>query len=158
MFDAAGDVSSQYGSFGALVGHELSRGFDNKGRMVDAKGDLRDWWTPADVAAWSSISGRLAAQYDGYAWPVLKDVKVNGRRLNIASALLNDGDVVELTAKAITMVPVLGAIQSTEREVPDYLEADHAKGTVKLTRTPKLSDVPYPVQMNPNLIIEFYSR
>ncbi len=85
-------------------------------------------------------------------------VKVNGRRLNIASALLKDGDVVELTQKAITMVPVLAAIQSTERDVPDYLEADHAKGTVKLTRTPKLSDVPYPVQMNPNLIIEFYSR
>lgn len=80
VFDAAGDVSSQYGGFGALVGHELSRGFDNKGRMVDAKGDLRDWWTPADVAAWSSISARLAAQYDGYAWPVLKDVKVNGRQ------------------------------------------------------------------------------
>lgn len=85
-------------------------------------------------------------------------VKVNGRRLNIASALLKDGDVVELTQKAITMVPVLAAIQSTERDVPDYLETDHAKGTVKLTRTPKLSDVPYPVQMNPNLIIEFYSR
>jgi small subunit ribosomal protein S4 len=85
-------------------------------------------------------------------------VKVNGRRLNVASALLKDGDVVELTQKAVTMVPVLSAIQSTEREVPDYLEADHAKGTVKLVRTPKLSDVPYPVQMNPNLIIEFYSR
>ena len=85
-------------------------------------------------------------------------VKVNGRRLNIASALLKDGDVVELTAKAITMVPVLAAIQSTERDVPDYLEADHTKGSVKLVRTPKLSDVPYPVQMNPNLIIEFYSR
>ena len=85
-------------------------------------------------------------------------VKVNGRRLNVASALLKDGDVVELTQKAVTMVPVLSAIQSTERDVPDYLEADHAKGTVKLVRTPKLSDVPYPVQMNPNLIIEFYSR
>jgi len=85
-------------------------------------------------------------------------VKVNGRRLNIASALLKDGDVVELTQKAITMVPVLAATQSTERDVPDYLEVDHAKGSVKLVRTPKLSDVPYPVQMNPNLIIEFYSR
>jgi len=85
-------------------------------------------------------------------------VKVNGRRLNVASALLKDGDIVELTQKAVTMVPVLSAIQSTEREVPDYLETDHARGTVKLVRTPKLSDVPYPVQMNPNLIIEFYSR
>lgn len=85
-------------------------------------------------------------------------VKVNGRRLNIASALVKEGDVVELTAKATQMVPVLAAIQSPERDVPDYLEVDHAKGTVKLTRTPKLTDVPYPVQMNPNLIIEFYSR
>ncbi len=85
-------------------------------------------------------------------------VKLNGRRLNIASALVKEGDVVELTAKAIQMAPVMVAIQSPERDVPDYLETDHTKGTVKLTRTPKLSDVPYPVQMNPNLIIEFYSR
>lgn len=85
-------------------------------------------------------------------------VKVNGRRLNIASALVKEGDLVELTAKAVQMTPVIAATQSPERDVPDYLETDHAKGTVKLTRTPKLSDVPYPVQMNPNLIIEFYSR
>ncbi len=82
-------------------------------------------------------------------------VKLNGRRLNIASALVKEGDVVELTAKATQMVPVIAATQSPERDVPDYLEVDHAKGTVKLTRTPKLSDVPYPVQMNPNLIWSF---
>lgn len=85
-------------------------------------------------------------------------VQVNGKRLNIASALLKDGDVVQLSEKARQMTPVLAASQSTEREVPDYIEVDGNKGSAKLARTPKLSDVPYPVQMNPNLIIEFYSR
>jgi small subunit ribosomal protein S4 len=85
-------------------------------------------------------------------------VLVNGKRLNIASALLSDGDLIELTEKARNMTPVLAAIQSTERDTPDYIEVDANKGTAKLVRTPKLTDVPYPVQMNPNLIIEFYSR
>ena len=85
-------------------------------------------------------------------------VKVNGRRLNIASALLKPGDVIELSEKARNMAVVLAAAQSPERDVPDYFEVDHHKGIAKLVRTPKLAEVPYPVQMNPNLIIEFYSR
>ena len=85
-------------------------------------------------------------------------VLVNGKRLNIASALLSDGDSIELTEKARNMTPVIAAMQSAERDTPDYIEVDQNKGTAKLTRTPKLTDVPYPVQMNPNLIIEFYSR
>ncbi|MCC6920891.1 MAG: 30S ribosomal protein S4 [Alphaproteobacteria bacterium] len=85
-------------------------------------------------------------------------VKVNGRRLNVASAVLKDGDTVELSSKAQQMATVIAASQATDRDVPDYIEIDATKGTAKLARTPKLSDVPYPVQMNPNLIIEFYSR
>ncbi len=53
---------------------------------------------------------------------------------------------------------VLEAVQSTERDVPDYVEADHSKMTARLARIPQLSDVPYPVQMEPNLVVEFYSR
>ncbi len=78
IFDARQPAAVQYGAYGALVGHELSRGFDGKGRMVDAKGQLRDWWTPADVAAWTTLRERIATQYGAYAWPVLKNVKVNG--------------------------------------------------------------------------------
>jgi small subunit ribosomal protein S4 len=55
-------------------------------------------------------------------------------------------------------VHVLEAAQSTERDVPDYLEVDHGKMTVRLARIPQLSDVPYPVVMEPNLVVEFYSR
>ncbi|BCW88200.1 30S ribosomal protein S4 [Alphaproteobacteria bacterium SO-S41] len=85
-------------------------------------------------------------------------VKVNGKRLNVASALLKPDDVIEISEKARNMALVIGATQSPERDVPDYLSVDAARGTIKLVRTPKLAEVPYPVQMNPNLIIEFYSR
>jgi small subunit ribosomal protein S4 len=85
-------------------------------------------------------------------------VKVNGRRLNIASAVIKVGDTIELSSKAKNTALVLGANQSPERDVPDYLEVDHTKGTAKFVRVPKLAEVPYPTQMNPNLIIEFYSR
>jgi len=85
-------------------------------------------------------------------------VTVNGKRVTISSYLVKEGDVVELKAKAKDMALVLEAVKSTERDVPDYVEADHSKMTAKFLRTPKLSDVPYPVQMQPSLVVEFYSR
>jgi small subunit ribosomal protein S4 len=85
-------------------------------------------------------------------------VRVNGRRVTIASYLVKDGDVIEPTARAKEMVLVLSAQQSPERDIPDYIgfDADKMRGT--FVRAPKLADVPYPVQMEPNLVIEFYSR
>ncbi|RIK92938.1 MAG: 30S ribosomal protein S4 [Proteobacteria bacterium] len=85
-------------------------------------------------------------------------VKVNGKRCNIPSARLKAGDVVELKDKSKDMALVLEATQSGEREVPDYIEADHKNMKATYVRVPVLSDVPYPVQMEPNLVIEFYSR
>ena len=85
-------------------------------------------------------------------------VRVNGRRVNIPSYRCREGDVVEVSDKAKDAGMVLEAAQSPERDVPDYLEVDHNKMTAKLTRAPTLSDVPYPVIMEPNLVIEFYSR
>ncbi|MDC3402182.1 30S ribosomal protein S4 [Alphaproteobacteria bacterium] len=85
-------------------------------------------------------------------------VMVNGKRCNIASRRLRIGDVVEIRERSRTLNIVLEAIQSAERDTPDYLEVDHAKLRVSLLRLPKLSDTPYPVQMEPNLVIEFYSR
>jgi small subunit ribosomal protein S4 len=83
-------------------------------------------------------------------------VKVNGKRVTIPSIRLKVGDVVELTDKAKEMVAVAEAQASAERDTPDYLEI--AGTTVKFLRTPALGDVPYPVQMEPNLVVEFYSR
>ena len=85
-------------------------------------------------------------------------VKVNGRRVNIASFRCRVGDVVEVKEKGKQMALLLEAIKSTERDVPDYVEADHSKMTAKLVRVPGLSEVPFPVHMEPNLVVEFYSR
>jgi small subunit ribosomal protein S4 len=85
-------------------------------------------------------------------------VKVNGRRTNIGSARLKVGDVIEVKESSKQMALVLEAIALTEREVPDYIDTDHSKMTAKLTRIPALTDVPYPVQQEPNLVVEFYSR
>jgi len=85
-------------------------------------------------------------------------IRVNGRRVTVSSYMVKEGDTVELGPKAKDMALVLEAVKSAERDVPDYVIADHNKMTAKFLRTPKLSDVPYPVQMQPHLIVEFYSR
>jgi small subunit ribosomal protein S4 len=85
-------------------------------------------------------------------------VKVNGKRVTVASYLVKEGEAIELGSKAKEMALVLEATQSKERDVPEYVTADHGKMTAKLLRIPKLSDVPYAAQMQPHLIVEFYSR
>jgi len=85
-------------------------------------------------------------------------VKVNGRRVTISSYQVKEGDVIELTAKAREMALCMEAAKSGERDVPDYVEADHHKMSARFIRTPKLADVPYASQMHPHLIVEFYSR
>ncbi len=84
-------------------------------------------------------------------------VKVNGRRVNIPSFLVREGDVIEVNDKSRQMILVLEAIESPEREVPDYLDVDYSKMQGTFVRVPKLADVPYPVHMEPNLVVEFYS-
>ena len=85
-------------------------------------------------------------------------VRVNGKRVNIGSYLLKDGDEVSLCSKLLENVVVMTAVQANDREVPDYMTVDPKKLTGTFIRGPKLADVPYPVQMEPNLVIEFYSR
>jgi small subunit ribosomal protein S4 len=85
-------------------------------------------------------------------------VKVNGRRVTIASYLVKEGDVIEVKEKSRDLVVVLESLQSPERDVPEYLQFEPGKMRGTFLRTPKLADVPYPVQMEPNLVIEYYSR
>ena len=85
-------------------------------------------------------------------------INVNGRRVNIASYRCKAGDVIEVREKSKQLVSVLESVQLAERDVPDYIDADHSKMTAVFTRRPSMSDVPYPVQMEPNLVVEFYSR
>jgi small subunit ribosomal protein S4 len=85
-------------------------------------------------------------------------VRVNGRRVNIPSYLVKPGDVVEVKEASKQLVVVLEASQLAERDVPEYYEVDHGKMVAKLVRIPLPAEVPYPVLMEPNLVIEFYSR
>ncbi|THD72088.1 30S ribosomal protein S4 [Thalassobius vesicularis] len=85
-------------------------------------------------------------------------VLVNGNPVNIPSYRVKEGDVIEVRAKSKQMTVLLEAVALPERDVPDYIEADHSKMTAKFVRTPGLSDVPYPVMMEPNLVVEFYAK
>ncbi|AXS41183.1 30S ribosomal protein S4 [Breoghania sp. L-A4] len=85
-------------------------------------------------------------------------VNVNGRRVNIPSYRVKAGDVIEVREKSKQLVLVLESVQLAERDVPDYITADHSKMTATFTSVPAFSDVPYPVMMEPNLVVEFYSR
>ena len=85
-------------------------------------------------------------------------VKVNGRKVNIPSYRVKEGDVIEVRDRSKQLASVLEEVQLPERDVPDYLETDHSKLTATFVRTPGLSDVPYPVVMEPNLVVEFYAK
>lgn len=85
-------------------------------------------------------------------------IKVNGKMLNIGSYSVAEGDEIELAADMKQNNIVLASVQSTEREIPAYIEMDNATFKGRFVNVPKLSDVPYPVVMEPNLVVEFYSR
>ncbi len=85
-------------------------------------------------------------------------VKVNGRRVTIASYRVKVNDVIEVKEASKQLALVLEATQLAERDVPDYIDVDHTKMTAKYTRVPTLTEVPYAVQMEPHLVVEYYSR
>ncbi len=80
VLDMSREAAAHYGAYGALVGHELSHVVDAKGRLVDAAGNVRDWWTPAESAAWDALGQRVAVQYGGFDYPALKGIKLNGQQ------------------------------------------------------------------------------
>lgn len=85
-------------------------------------------------------------------------VRVNKKKVNIGSYLVKETDLIEIKDKSKKLVVIDGSLASKEREVPEYIELDDKNKTVKLIRVPKFSEVPYPVIMEPNLVIEYYSR
>jgi small subunit ribosomal protein S4 len=84
-------------------------------------------------------------------------VTVNGQRVNIASYRCKPGDVVEVRERSRNMALVLEALQSGERDIPDYITLDARHFSATFVRAPDLAEVPYPVKMEPNLVIEFYA-
>ncbi|MEJ6403479.1 30S ribosomal protein S4 [Yoonia sp. 2307UL14-13] len=85
-------------------------------------------------------------------------VTVNGKKVNIPSYRVKEGDVIAVRDKSKQLELVLVAAQLPERDVPDYMDVDHSKMSATFVRTPGLGDVPYPVAMEPNLVVEFYAK
>ena len=85
-------------------------------------------------------------------------ITVNGRKVNVGSYRCKVGDVIEVRQKSKELALVLESVELAERDTPDYIEVDTAKKVAKLVRVPALADVPYAVKMEPNLVVEYYSR
>jgi small subunit ribosomal protein S4 len=85
-------------------------------------------------------------------------IQVNGQRVTIPSYLVRDGDTLGVVERSKDKLMVQDALQNRERDVPEYIDMDEKALKATFVRTPKMSDVPYPVQMEPNLVIEYYSR
>tara|TARA_Y100000590_G_scaffold233921_1_gene263488 strand:+ start:981 stop:1598 length:618 start_codon:yes stop_codon:yes gene_type:complete len=85
-------------------------------------------------------------------------ITVNGKKVNIPSYMLKAEDTIEIKNKSKEIANIAGALISKEREVPEYIQMDEKNKKAKLVRIPKFSEVPYPTIMEPNLVIEYYSR
>ena len=85
-------------------------------------------------------------------------IKVNGKKVNIPSYLVSDKDSIEIKDKSKELIVIVGALVSKERDIPDYIQMDEKTKIAKLLRIPKFSEVPYPAIMEPNLVVEYYSR
>jgi len=85
-------------------------------------------------------------------------IKVNNKKVNIPSYLIKEEDVVEVKDKSKELTLIVGAVTSKEREIPDYIKLDEKNKKATLIRVPKFAEVPYPTIMEPNLVIEYYSR
>ena len=84
--------------------------------------------------------------------------KVNKRKVNVSSYLVKEEDLIEVKDKSKSLTIIEGCLNSKERDVPEYIQSDGKNKTAKLVRVPKFADIPYPAQMEPKLVIEYYSR
>ena len=85
-------------------------------------------------------------------------VRVNGKKVNIGSYLVKEEDSIEIRDKSKQLAIIDIALANKEREAPEYIQMDEKNKKVKFVRTPKFEEVPYPIVMEPNLVIEYYSR
>ena len=85
-------------------------------------------------------------------------IRVNSKKVNIPSFLVSEKDTIDLKNQSKELAVIIGALTSKERDVPEYIQMDEKNKIIKLTRVPKFSEIPYPTVMEPNLVIEYYSR
>jgi putative endopeptidase len=115
LFDPKMDDAPNYGNTGATIGHELTHGFDDEGRQFDAKGDLKDWWTPQDAAEFQKRADCVADQYSKYT--VIDDIKINGK-------LTMGEDVADLGGTLLAYLAWKDATRGQELKPRDGLSPD----------------------------------
>ncbi|KPN19907.1 peptidase M13 [Xanthomonas sp. Mitacek01] len=123
VFDVAGDNAALYGTFGALVGHELSRAVDVKGKLVDSTGTVRTWWSTDDDAGWLTATDKLVAQYNAYGYPGLTGTQVNG-------ALTRDENAADLAGVELAW----DALQTASPELAQAGKEAFFRGWAQLWR------------------------
>jgi predicted metalloendopeptidase len=129
FFDPNADAAVNYGAIGGVIGHEMGHGFDDQGAKSDARGVLRDWWTPQDVTAFERVTGSLAAQYDGFE--ALPGLHVNGRLTLGENVGDNGGLQVALRAYELSLggreAPVRDGLSGTQRFFLGWAQAWRSK-------------------------------
>ena len=144
----AQDAPAHYGTYGALVGHELTRSVDIKGRVVDAKGEVRTWWTPQDEAAWNERGNKLNTQYSAYDYPNVPGKKVNG-------ALTRDENAADLAGLELAW----DALTTAQPTLPVEGKESFFRGWAQLWRqqfTPEVATqnaAERPVEDRPRLVV-----
>ncbi len=123
VLDVAADAATHYGTYGALVGHELSRAVDIKGKLVDSAGTVRTWWSTDDDAGWLTATDKLVSQYNGYGYPGLTGTQVNG-------ALTRDENAADLAGVELAW----DALQTANPELAQSGKEAFFRGWAQLWR------------------------
>jgi len=148
MFNPGADAAVNYGAIGAVIGHEISHGFDDQGRQFDAKGELRDWWTPQDSSRFTAEAARLAAQYDAYEG--VPGMKVNGK-LTLGENIGDQGGVLlayDAYRKSLggREAPVIGGYTGDQRFFMAWAQGWQKKVREDMARMTLVSDVHSPAR------------
>jgi putative endopeptidase len=154
-FDPHADEAVNYGGIGAVIGHEIGHGFDDQGRLYDAKGALNDWWSKADDASFKKRSAGLAAQYG--AFEALPGLKVNGQ-LTLGENIGDLGGLgVAYQAYRRSLggkeAPVIDGLTGDQRFFLAYAQVFRTKYRDEALRTMVLSDAHSPAQFRVNGVV-----
>ncbi|HWA88970.1 MAG TPA: M13 family metallopeptidase [Rhizomicrobium sp.] len=155
MFDADADPAINYGAIGGVIGHELTHGFDDQGRKIDADGSLRDWWTPEDAAKFEARAKALGEQYS--AFEPLPGVHVNGD-LTMGENIADLGGLtVALDAYHASLdgkpAPVIGGLTGDQRVLLGWAQAWRGKVTDDFVKKQVVSDPHSPRQFRVNGVV-----
>ena len=155
FFDPNADPAVNYGAIGAVIGHEMGHGFDDQGSKSDARGVLRTWWSPADIAAFKSLTGRIADQYDRFE--PLPGLKVNGRLTLGENIGDNGGLAVALLAYRLSLgdrpAPLLGNLSGDQRFFLAYAQVWRMHSREEALRNQVLTDSHSPAEFRVNGVV-----